>query len=96
MSALNTMFNVSCLAAPAGKAFTIDFSNQEAAPGGPPHNVSIYTADPAADSNAKSLYQGTLIDAGKSTVYSVPALAAGTFYFNCIIHPQMHGTFVVK
>ena len=96
VSALNTMFNVSCLAAPAGQAFTIAFNNQEAL-GGPPHNVSIYTADPAADSNAKSLYQGKLIDAGQSIVYSVPALAAGTYYFNCVIHPQqMSGTFVVK
>jgi plastocyanin len=97
VSALNTMFNVSCLAAPAGRAFTIDFSNQEAAPSGPPHNVSIYTADPATDSNAKSLYQGKLIDPGQSIVYSVPALAAGTYYFNCVVHPtQMSGTFVVK
>ena len=76
--------------------FAIDFSNQEAL-GGPPHNVSIYTADPATDSNAKSLYQGQLIDAGQSIVYPVPALAAGTYYFNCIVHPtQMAGTFVVK
>jgi plastocyanin len=96
VSAQNSMFNVSCLAAPAGRAFTINFSNQEPQ-GGPPHNVSIYTADPAVDNNAKSLYQGTLIDAGQSTVYSVPAIPAGTYYFNCVIHPtQMHGTFVVK
>ena len=91
-SAQNIMFEVSCLAAPAGQPFTIDFNNQDSVS----HNVSIYTADPMSDPHAKSLFQGQLIDGGKTIVYSVPAQAAGTYYFNCVIHPQMSGTFVVK
>ena len=93
VSAQNIMFNVSCLAAPAGKPFTIDFSNQDSYS----HNVSIYTADPMTNPNAKSLFQGQLIDGGQTIVYSVPALSAGTYYFNCVVHPtQMTGTFVVR
>ncbi|HEX6492971.1 MAG TPA: cupredoxin domain-containing protein [Candidatus Dormibacteraeota bacterium] len=93
VSAQNIMFDVGCLAAPAGKAFTIDFNNQDSVS----HNVSIYTADPMADRNARSLYQGQLIDGHMTVVYSVPALSAGTYYFNCVVHPQqMTGTFVVK
>ncbi len=91
--AKNTMFDVSCLAAPAGKAFTIGFDNEDPLP----HNVAIYSADPMVDTNAKTLFQGAIFTGPKVTTYSVPALAAGTYHFHCDVHPtQMYGTFVVK
>jgi plastocyanin len=92
LMARNTKFDPDCLTAPAGRALTIDFDNQDSLP----HNLSLYTADPMVAKNVKSLFQGTLVTGPTKTTYSVPALPAGRYYFNCAVHPQMFGTFVVK
>ena len=73
--------------ATAGKAFTIAFDNSA---GAAPHNVDI------VDASGKSVFQGSIVDAGDSASYSVPALAAGIFGFRCDLHPDMKGTVVVK
>jgi len=88
--AQNSAFNTSCLAAPAGKPFTIEFMNMDA---GVPHNVSIYT-----DSTATTaLFKGKLVVGSATGAYHVPALKPGTYYFRCDVHPtQMFGTFVVR
>lgn len=90
ISAKNIKFDKSCLAAPAGKAFTITFDNEDS---GVPHNIDIFTNKSAS----KSLWKGSTITGSKTTTYKVPALKAGTYYFRCDIHPtQMFGTFVVS
>jgi nitrite reductase (NO-forming) len=90
ISAQNVAFSTDCLAAPAGKAFTITFDNKDA---GVPHNISIYT-----DSSASTaLFTGDLVSGPAKTTYKVPALDPGTYYFRCDVHPTtMNGTFVVK
>lgn len=91
--AKDTMFNASCLAAPAGQAVTMNFDDQDSLP----HNFAIYATDPMVDTNAKALFQGAIVNGPKMTAYSIPALAAGTYHFHCDVHPtQMYGTFVVK
>lgn len=90
ISAQNIKFSTNCLAAPAGKPFTIAFDNKDS---GVPHNIEIFTNSSAT----KSLYKGSIVTGPKTVTYSVPALTAGTYYFRCDIHPtQMFGTFVVK
>jgi plastocyanin len=51
-----------------------------------PHNVAIYAPDGA------KVFGGDMVDAGKSVVYQVPALTAGTYSFKCDLHPDMKGT----
>jgi len=88
LTAQNNAFDVACLAAPAGKAFTIAFDNKDP---GVPHNVSIYT-DEAATS---ALFTGDLVTGPKKLTYRIPALDAGTYFFRCDVHPtSMMGTFV--
>jgi plastocyanin len=71
----------------AGKAFKLTFANQD----GAPHNVAIYT-----DSSASTpVFKGDVI-AGTTTVYDVPALAAGSYFFRCDVHPDMQGTITAK
>lgn len=83
-------FSASCLAAHAGKPFTITFRNQDS---GVPHNVAIYSSSSAA----KVLFRGQIVTGSSTVTYHVPALPAGTYYFRCDVHPTaMHGTFVVK
>jgi nitrite reductase (NO-forming) len=86
----NTVFDEECLAAPAGKPFTIAFDNQDP---GIPHNVAIYTDDTAST----ALFTGELVSGPAKMTYKVPALDAGTYFFRCDVHPTtMTGTFVVK
>lgn len=90
VSAKSLAFDASCLAAPAGQAFTISFDNKDS---GVPHNVAIFTNSSAT----KALFTGAVITGPKTVTYHVPALQAGTYYFRCNVHPTtMHGTFVVK
>jgi plastocyanin len=89
ISAHDIKFDKSCMAAPAGKPFTITFENKDS---GVPHDVAIYTNSAAT----KSLFIGTIITGVKTIVYHVPALKKGTYWFRCNVHPTvMHGTFVV-
>jgi plastocyanin len=92
--AKDTMFDASCLAAPAGQAITVTFDNEDS---GIIHNLAIYSADPMEDKNAKTLFKGDLVTGVKTVTYNIPSLSAGTYHFHCDVHPtQMYGTFVVK
>ena len=68
-------------------AWTLQLVNEDNAP----HNVAIY----ADDSAGESLFVGELITA-TSTVYQVPALEPGTYFFRCDLHPDMNGTLTVE
>jgi plastocyanin len=71
----------------AGKNVTIHFDNKDNAP----HNVAIYQDSSAS----KKLSVGEIVT-GAKTDQVVPALAAGTYFFRCDVHPNMTGTIVVK
>lgn len=81
-------FQTRDVVAPAGKAFKLTFENRD----GAPHNVAIYTDSSAS----KALFQGEIFGGTATKVYDVPALAAGTYFFRCDVHPDMTGTIVVK
>ena len=93
LSASNTTaFDESTLTATAGQPFAVVFTNNGPA-GGPPHDFAI--KDPAGGSTM--LFTGQpLAQAGQTVTYNVPALAAGTYTFICIVHPNMTGTLTVK
>jgi plastocyanin len=87
VSANALKFDKADVAVPAGKAFQLTFTNQESAP----HNVAIYTDSSAAT----NLFRGEIFSSG-SKVYDVPALAAGSYFFRCDVHPDMQGTITAK
>jgi plastocyanin len=69
---------------PADEAFDLVLDNQD----GAPHNVAIYT-----DSSASTKVSIGEIFAGPGQkTQSVPALAAGSYFFRCDVHPDMQGT----
>ena len=87
---MNSVFDTDCLAAPAGKPFTIVFDNQDPSI---PHNLSIYT-DEECDHVA---VHGGHRDRSRRGHVHVDALEAGTYFFRCDVHPTtMTGTFVVE
>ena len=88
VAASGIAFDTDCLAAPAGEPFTIQFENQDA---GIPHNVAIYTGPPPSE----AVFAGEIFPGPDSRTYEVDALDAGQLYFQCDVHPNMNGTFVV-
>ena len=84
----DTRFDRTELDVPAGRAFTLVYENQDSTG----HNVAIYTDQSAGT----VLFKGSVYGGPATHVYSVPALAAGTYYFRCDIHPDMNGSVVAK
>ncbi len=80
-------FDQSTITVPAGEAFTLALVNLEAAQ----HNVAIYTDSSASE----SLFVGDYVGEG-TTVYDVPALEPGEYFFRCDLHPEMTGTLIVE
>ena len=90
ISADNLKFSAPCMVAPAGEAFVIRFTNDEAAV----HNVAIY----GDRSKATTHLNGETITGPDQTIdYAVDALPAGDYYFDCIVHPaEMNGALYVR
>ena len=81
--AKGTAFDVSCLVAPSGTAFTINFDNQDA---GLTHNLDVYDKQGGTSLGATDLAPGVVQQTLKLT------LDTGTYYFQCDAHPtQMYG-----
>jgi plastocyanin/uncharacterized membrane protein (DUF485 family) len=74
----------------ADRPTALDFDNQDP---GVPHNVVVFEEDPAANPQAATLFSGALTTGPLQTTYDVPPLAAGSYFFNCQVHPTtMIGT----
>ncbi|MFM7718795.1 MAG: cupredoxin domain-containing protein [Actinomycetota bacterium] len=86
LAAENILFGTDALDAPAGVPFAIAFDNRDA---GIPHNVEIFDN---AEYAGEPLWKGELVTGPMEVVYDVPALAAGSYWFNCVVHPTMVGT----
>jgi plastocyanin len=78
-------FDPTTLAVPAEQPFTIAFDNRDA---GIQHNVQIFDN---AEHSGTALLDGELITGPAQVDYPVEPLAAGTYYFLCVVHPNMTG-----
>lgn len=65
---------------PAGRPFTICFSNNDE---GVPHSVAI-----AMEHGGDTIFSGETITGPETIVYDVSALDAGTYHFHCEVHPD--------
>jgi plastocyanin len=85
-------FDKDCLAAPAGRAFTITIDNRDDTE----HNVAILRKPLSEDPYANALFRGLLVSGPAKMTYRVKALNAGTYPFICDVHPlEMFGVFIV-
>jgi plastocyanin len=84
LSAQDIAFHPTSLTAPAAEPFTIAFDNRDTVE----HNVHIFDN---ADHSGTALFEGAVVAASTQANYRVEPLEAGTYYFQCTIHPQMTG-----
>jgi len=88
-------FSLDCMATSAGMPTRITFVNKDVSP----HNLAIYE-DPEVGVfmpvgyDYPALFRGDRVT--KQTVFRIPPLESGTYYFRCDIHPLMNGTFLVR
>ena len=82
----SSAFDTNCLAVPAGEAFEIVFDNRTTLE----HNVAIYPDE------GEPLFQGEIFAGVETKTYDVPAIEAGTYKFQCDVHPEMNGAFIAK
>jgi plastocyanin len=78
--AKDVKFDVAKIDAPAAKPFKITFDNQDA---GTPHDIDIL------DSTGAKVFDGKDFPGVATQVYDVSALDAGTYKFECSIHPAL-------
>ena len=86
VGAKNIAFDVKELKIPAGKAFVLSFKNDEAAP----HNVAILKAQ----GSSEALFRKEPFAGPKKVDWEVEPIEAGSYYFQCDVHPNMSGTVV--
>lgn len=90
--ALSSGFDTKCLAAPAGKAFTVEFTNSDSVV----HDWALYR-DPSAQEHLGGGSVDEPVAAGQSETYKVDPLDPGRYFFRCDFHPTtMMGTFIVE
>jgi plastocyanin len=83
VTAKGIAFDPTTWTGPASKPFTIAFANEDA---GTPHNIQL------KDGSGAILWKGDVFNGVETRTYHVPALPAGQYKFDCVIHPSMTGT----
>ncbi len=86
--AQNIAFSPANLSVPAGQPFTIAFDNRDP---GTQHNVEIFDNQ---ELSGTPLFSGDLVTGPAKATYDVGPLDAGTYYFRCVVHPNMTGQIV--
>jgi len=90
ITAEHVSFDKDCLAAKAGKSWTLTFDNKEAVL----HNIAFFQG---SNDQGKKVFTGQLFTGPRVIKEAVPALPAGSYFFHCDVHPgAMQGKLVVK
>jgi plastocyanin len=82
--AANIAFEPTTLSVPADTPFTIEFDNRDSVQ----HNVEIFDNP---ERTGTPVFEGELITGPATVAYRVDPLAEGTYFFLCVVHPQMTG-----
>ena len=91
VSASGNKFDAATLEAETGKEFSVTFKNKDAVP----HNLHFY--DKKGGQTLAPGAEGKIITKGQSETLKFTVSAAGAYYFQCDVHPDlMNGPFTVK
>jgi plastocyanin len=84
--AKNVAFDLDELRFTAGEPTALTFVNEDPVP----HNVAIYVT-----AGGDALFQGEIFAGPDERAYDIPAMDAGSYVFQCDVHPNMNGTVTV-
>jgi plastocyanin len=87
VKAQSVAFDRTDIALKADAEVEITFTNADK---GIQHNIDIFAGDPS-----NSLFKGDLVTGASTVTYTFKAPAAGTYKFQCDVHPTMSGTVTV-
>lgn len=91
VGAASNKFDKASLEAEAGKEFAVTLKNKDTVP----HNIHFY--DAKGGKTIADGAEGKIIKGGESDTIRFTVATAGTYYFQCDVHPDtMTGTFTVK
>ncbi|MDD4567922.1 dehydrogenase, PQQ-dependent, s-GDH family [Methanoculleus chikugoensis] len=83
-------FDTETITVPVGAEVTMVFDNRDQ---GIPHNVAVYDSS----LRAEQIFVGDIITGPAETTYTFTAPSEpGTYYFQCDVHPDMNGEFIVE
>ena len=85
----NVAFDTQTITVPAEQPAQIRVENEDA---GIFHNIAVYRDAQASDLVAR----GKLFDGPRTRDYHFAAFPAGTYYFQCDLHPAMSGTLIAE
>lgn len=89
-----TGFAETAITAPADTPFTIRFVNDDR---GIPHNVQIFEGTDNSGTPVFAPADNALTTGPAETDYEIPALAAGTYTYDCVVHTtSMVGTLTAQ
>jgi cytochrome c oxidase subunit II len=89
LTAQHITWDKSCIAAVAGQPIRVTIINKDA---GIAHNFAIWVSSALK----KRLFQTGNLSGPATKTYTVPALPAGKYYFQCDVHgPAMSGTLII-
>jgi len=87
LTAKDVTWSQKCIRVHANQPVTISLKNEDS---GLQHNFSIYTGPDVK----KNLFKGPLLTGPSNALLHIPALPAGTYYFQCDVHGQaMSGSY---
>ena len=89
VTAQGIAFDTAEIVLDAGQETTLTFVNNDA---GIQHNIAISTDASMSD----QLFDGQLITGQATITYTIPPLEPGTYYFYCVVHPNMNGVVTVR
>jgi len=92
INSISTGFDPAVLDAPADQEFTLTFNNDDT---GIPHNIQVFEGEDTTDKVLWAPEEDAVITGPDSVEYEIAALPAGTYAFNCYVHPTMVGTITV-
>jgi mono/diheme cytochrome c family protein/plastocyanin len=87
ITAQGIAFTTTDVTAPVGKPFVLSFENMDA---GTPHNVEIKKPDGSV------VFMTDTFNGVATKDFTVPALTAGPYPFQCTVHPTMTGTITAQ
>lgn len=92
VAAANIAFDTDAITVAAGEDAAIHFVNDDSVE----HNIAVYPDQESGVAKSDGIFTGDIIQGGQDIEYTVPAVDAGEYFFQCDVHPNMNGSYTAE